>query len=120
MKRPAAVRNAIIRSWSDDAAERQTALASLNDMASTDMVDIRTAQPSVVARLRDPSPEVRELALRICEYRADMGADIGMAVPMLLSMQNEPDPELRELVRRALFYANKRLGGLLGAHLQSP
>lgn len=120
MKRPAALRNALARLWSKDGAERLAALTSINEMTRFEMVDVRTAQPGVVVCLSDELPEVRLMALHICEYRADMGADIGMAVPTLLTMQQHADPEVRHLVRRALAYADKRLGGLLAEHVIAP
>ena len=116
MKRPAALRNAIVQLWSDDRTERLAALRSLHSLA-VDMGDIRSAQPRLVACLVDESAEVREAALDILEYRADMGADIGIAVPQLLTMQHDPDPETRRKVRLALHCANQRLKGLLATHL---
>lgn len=116
MKRPAALRHAIVQLWSDAPAERLAALRTLNDLR-LDMADLRSAQPRLVACLVDESPEVRDAVLDILEYRADMGADIGIAVPQLLTLQHDPDPETRRKVRRALSYANKRLNGLLAEHL---
>lgn len=119
-KRPAALRAAIPRLWSAAAEERLAALSQLYEMASLEMVDIRTAQPGVVVCLADDDLAVRRRAIDICEWRADMGADIGLAVPALLTMQDDPDPETRALVRRALHHANQRLKGLLTADLHAP
>ena len=68
--------------------------------------------------MSDESLSIRKAALSVIEYRADMGADVGMAVPALIVLQNDPDDEIRSLARRALYYADKRLDGLITNHLE--
>jgi hypothetical protein len=119
MKRPAALRQAIVDLWSNDTATRLHALASL-DSLGLEMVDIRTAQPAIVACLNHPDIEVRRAAMEIIAYRADMGMDVGMSVPRLLELRHDPDPDIQSMARRALGYANERLGGLLTPELGPP
>jgi tetratricopeptide (TPR) repeat protein len=119
MKRPAALRNALLSLRSPVAATREAALDAISALARLDMVDVRSAQPALVLLLARGSAAEQQRALQIFEYRADMGADVGIAVPVLLRLQREADARTRSLAQRALRYANKRLGGLLTAELPS-
>lgn len=119
MKRPAALKDAIRRLWSEDRDERLSALQTLNHLI-LDMVDVRTAQPRLAMCLRDPDHDVRLAAVHICEHRAEAGYDVGLVVPELLRSQHDPDTEIRRSARRALIHADRRLDGLLAGHFAPP
>ena len=120
MKRPAALRQALLSLRSPVAATRQAALDEILALATREMVDVRSAQPALVSLLARGSAPERQKALEIFEFRADMGADVGISVPALLRLQDDTDARTGSLARRALSYANKRLNGLLTAELQTP
>src|SRR5690349_13715181 len=107
MKRPAALKDAIVGLWSEDAAGRLAAARALTGLA-IDLVDIRSAQPALVFAMADPDPAVRRAAIEATEARADMGCDIGLAVPMLIERAADPDVAVRRLVWRALRHASAR------------
>lgn len=119
MKRPAALRNALLSLRSPVAATREAALDAISALARLEMVDVRSAQPALVLLLAGGSAAEQQRALQIFEYRADMGADVGIAVPVLLRLQRDADAQTRSLAQRALEYANKRLAGLLTAELHA-
>jgi tetratricopeptide (TPR) repeat protein len=120
MKRPVALKHALLALRSPLGATREAALDTILALATVNMVDVRSAQPALVLLLARGSAAEQRKALQIFEYRADMGADVGIAVPVLLRLQRDADARTRSLAQRALKYANKRLEGLLTSELQAP
>jgi hypothetical protein len=78
----------------DERREAATALLAL----SSEIRDIRAAQPALVVAILDPDDELRRRAVRATLERVEsVGADVRLAFPALLRAVNDRDLEVRRM-----------------------